>query len=114
MNKLFKTLLIISCLLFCTPKATAYLEINETADLLPDDTRYRVGFFPQIYLDEADLGGGKKSERGTNFGAFLDMYVDRDINTRFTLGGGATDLAGAAATAAATCAFGAPPDAATR
>jgi len=83
MKTLLKQLLIISCFLLSALPANAFLELNETAELLPDDSRYRIGFFPQVYLEN---GGG------TNFGSFLDMYVAQDINTRFTLGGGATDF----------------------
>ena len=83
MNKLISQFILLCAFLFIAHPALAFLELNETAELLPDDSIYRVGFFPQLYLEN---GGG------TNFGAFLDMYVDRDTNTRFTLGGGATDF----------------------
>lgn len=73
----------ISFFLLSATRAFAFLELNETAELIPNDGRYRVGFFPQLYLDN---GGG------TNFGAFLDMHVNEEMNSRFTVGGGATDF----------------------
>ncbi len=60
----------------------AYLSINETAELIKEND-YRVGVIPQVYLTH---GGG------ANMGAFFDMYVDRDINSRFIIGGGNTDF----------------------
>ena len=78
-----KQLLIITAILLSSLSALAYLELNETAELVPNDGKYRVGFFPQIFISN---GGG------TNIGAFIDTYIDADINSRFTLGGGSTDF----------------------
>jgi hypothetical protein len=83
MKKLFTQLMVISALIFTALPASAFLELNETAELIPDENTYRIGFFPQLYLEN---GGG------TNFGAFLDMYVGPEFNSRFTLGGGTTDF----------------------
>ena len=89
MKQLAKQLLILCAVFLTTIQAHAFLELNETAELIPNDGKYRVGFFPQLYISN---GGG------TNFGAFMDMYVDDAVNARFTLGGGATDFwAGASA-----------------
>lgn len=83
MNNRIKQLALVFIFVFSSNHAFAYLELNETAELLTDDSHYRLGFFPQLYLEN---GGG------TNFGAFLDMYVAEALNSRFTLGGGATDF----------------------
>ena len=68
-------------LLFSLP-AKAFLGVNETAEVLSSG-QYRVGYIPQNYLGN---GGGLEH------GAFLDMPIDRDINSRIELGFGVTDF----------------------
>ena len=76
----------VTCLIlafFLTPlKAQAFLGLNETAEIIPDD-RYKVGVIPQLYMGK---GGG------TEVGVFFDMFVADDINSRFEIGSGVTDF----------------------
>lgn len=77
----------LSVIFFLAPlKAKAFLGINETAEIIPDD-RYKVGVIPQLYLGN---GGG------TEVGMFFDMFVANDINSRFEIGSGVTDFWAAA------------------
>lgn len=60
----------------------AFLTINETAEILPENY-YRLGVAPQLIVSE---GGG------FNAGFFAEMHIDSDMDARITAGGGETDF----------------------
>lgn len=60
----------------------AYLSVSETSEVLKKD-HYRLGVIPQVLLT---------SSGGTNIGAFLDLPIDNDINSRFIIGSGNTSF----------------------
>lgn len=60
----------------------AYLSLSETAELIKKDN-YRVGVAPQLLLSNGS---------GSNVGAFFDIPVEEDVNSRFMIGGGNTDF----------------------
>lgn len=77
-----KILIIFISAFLLSQTSFAYLSLSETAELIKKDN-YRVGFAPQLLL-----GNGS----GSNIGAFFDMPVEEDTNSRFTIGGGNTDF----------------------
>ena len=60
----------------------AFLTVNETAEILPDNF-FKIGVAPQAILSS---GGG------FNIGAFVDAHLDDDVDGRITAGGGETDF----------------------
>lgn len=60
----------------------AFLTVNETAEILPDNY-FKIGVAPQALLSS---GGG------FNIGAFVDAHLDDDLDGRVTAGGGETDF----------------------
>jgi hypothetical protein len=60
----------------------AYLTINETAEIMPENF-YKIGVAPQLIISD---GGG------FNVGVFADMHLFDDTDGRITLGGGKTDF----------------------
>jgi hypothetical protein len=62
--------------------SNAYLTINETAEILPDNF-YKIGIAPQLIISD---GGG------FNVGVFADMHLFDDVDGRITFGSGKTDF----------------------
>ena len=60
----------------------AYLSLSETAELLKKD-HYRLGIIPQVLLT---------SSAQSNFGVFMDLPVENDMNSRFIIGSGSTSF----------------------
>lgn len=84
-NKLLKWIQIIS--IFATAfmlsrYSHAFLTLNETAEILPENY-YRLGVAPQLIVSD---GGG------LNVGFFADAHVADDLDARITAGGGETDF----------------------
>lgn len=84
-NKFFKWIQIIS--IFATAfilsrYSHAFLTVNETAEILPENY-YRLGVAPQLIVSD---GGG------FNAGFFADTHLDDDLDARITAGGGETDF----------------------
>ena len=79
------------CLYNLLSTAHAYLGVNESAEIIPNG-HYRVGVIPEFFLgsNPSDYYTGK--DGGSDYSAFLDMNVQRDINARFVLGTGTTDF----------------------
>jgi hypothetical protein len=65
-----------------TSGASAYLTVNETAEILPQNS-YRLGVAPQLLLSS---GGG------LNVGVFADTGVFQDADARIAFGAGTTDF----------------------
>lgn len=60
----------------------AYLAINETAELIPQNN-YQLGLAPQLVLSNGS---------GANVSVFLDVPVNSSTSGRVTMGGGTTDF----------------------
>lgn len=60
----------------------AFLTVNETAEILPENF-YQIGVVPQLILND---GGG------FNAGVFVDSHLQEDLDGRITVGGGQTDF----------------------
>lgn len=60
----------------------AFLTVNETAEILPENY-YRLGVAPQLIVSD---GGG------FNAGFFADTHLDDDLDARITAGSGETDF----------------------
>ena len=83
---LSSSLLLISLMLHATP-SWAYLSVGESGEIQKVGS-YQIGVEPQILGNE---GGG------VNIGTFLDIPLQDDVSTRFSLGAGKIDFhAGAA------------------
>lgn len=79
-------------ILFCLGlPARAFLGVHETAEILPPG-QYRVGLIPQFYIGQKSKEFYSGTGGGSDHGAFLDMWVDRDINARLMIGTGSTDF----------------------
>ncbi len=76
-----KILLALAATLFVS-SSFAYLTVNETAEIMPENF-YKVGVAPQLIISD---GGG------FNLGVFADMHLFDDTDGRITLGGGKTDF----------------------
>lgn len=75
-------LIVFTPLFILTQPSSAYLALNETAELLKED-HYRFGVAPQLLLTNGS---------GINVGAFFDLPIENDINSRLMIGGGSTDF----------------------
>jgi len=84
-NKFFKWIQIISIFasaFMLSRYSHAFLTVNETAEILPENY-YRLGVAPQLIVSD---GGG------FNAGFFADTHLDDDLDARITAGGGETDF----------------------
>lgn len=80
--KYFVLDLLITIGLFLSTTAHAYLNINESGEVLTPG-KYQVGLAPQFLLNK---GGG------ANFDIFLDTSIDESTSARITMGAGAIDF----------------------
>lgn len=80
--KFAQVLLIFATAFLLSSLSHAFLTVNETAEILPDNY-YKIGITPQAILSS---GGG------FNVGAFVDAHLDDDLDGRLTAGGGETDF----------------------
>lgn len=80
--KYFVLDLIIITGLFLSTTTHAYLNINESGEVLTPG-KYQVGLAPQFLLNK---GGG------ANFDIFLDTSIDESTSARITMGAGAIDF----------------------
>lgn len=78
MKKIFLTLVT----LLSMNSAQAYLTVNETAEIMPDNF-YKIGVAPQLLVSD---GGG------INVGVYADTHLFDDVDGRITFGGGKTDF----------------------
>ncbi|WP_409480098.1 hypothetical protein [Pseudobdellovibrio sp. HCB154] len=84
-NKIFKWIQIISIFasaFMLSRYSHAFLTINETAEILPENY-YRLGVAPQLIVSD---GGG------FNVGVYADAHIIDDLDGRITMGGGETDF----------------------
>ncbi len=82
------------CFLLCfltLSQARAFLGLHESGEIIPAG-HYRVGVIPQIYIGSNPSSYYTGRESSSDFGAFLDMNIDQDLNARFVLGTGTTDF----------------------
>ena len=80
--KIKSTFLILATFVF-QPAFASYLSIGESGEILPANTRYQVGFAPQMVTNN-DTGG--------NLSTFLDAAWTDSLSSRFTLGLGVIDF----------------------
>ncbi len=80
--KIVQVLLIFATAFLLSTISHAFLTVNETAEILPDNY-FKIGIAPQAILSS---GGG------FNLGAFVDAHLDDDLDGRITAGGGDTDF----------------------
>lgn len=84
-NKFFKWIQIISIFVSAfvlSRYSHAFLTINETAEILPENY-YRLGVAPQLVVSD---GGG------FNLAVFADAHISEGLDGRITAGGGETDF----------------------
>ena len=80
--KIVQVLLIFAPVFLLSSMSHAFLTVNETAEILPDNF-FKIGVAPQAILSS---GGG------FNIGAFVDAHLDDDVDGRITAGSGETDF----------------------
>lgn len=84
-NKYFKVIQIVSIFavaFLLSRYSHAFLTINETAEILPENY-FRLGVAPQLIVSD---GGG------FNAGFYADAHIDDDLDGRITAGGGEIDF----------------------
>lgn len=80
--KIKYTLILLAAFVF-QPAFASYLSIGESGEILPANTKYQVGFAPQMVTNN-DTGG--------NLSTFLDAAWSESLSSRFTLGLGVIDF----------------------
>lgn len=77
-----KLLSLITIGLLLTPSTYAFMSLNESAEILPDNY-FNIGVAPQVYLSN---GGG------SDVSVFIDSHLFDNTDGRITLGSGDTDF----------------------
>lgn len=82
MKKIILIIFVFGVSLFTTSRSSAYLSVNESAEILPENY-FSLGVAPQAYLSD---GGGFDAS------VFVDAHLFENTDGRITLGGGDVDF----------------------